>query len=161
MESKNIQRVVFAELADAKAVMVLVSTDFGHKLSAYNQIKSMGVRLNSAGLAEARRDITETGELLIGVAAEFKRLHGSCDCGTTDDEISQGIADVVKFVAEIKEDTELAGPTDKNPEHAAQDLSKFLDAVGFRGVALPFDASDLPDTRNASGGNEPGTGLYL
>lgn len=160
MESKNIQRVVFAELADAKSVMVLVSSDFGHKLHAYQQMKSLGMRPNSAAMTEARRDTTETGELLIAVAAEFKRLHVDCDCGTTPEEISQGIADVVKFVAEIKADTEAAGPVDNNPAHAIEDLETFLNAVG---APVPPDVfgGSAPDVRNARYGDGDGTGLYL
>ncbi len=159
MESKNIQRVTFAELSDAKAVMIVLSTDFGHKVHAYRMIKSTGVRLNSAGLVEARRDIIETGELLIGVSAEFKRLHVSCPCPTTNDEISQLIADVVGMVADIKGDAEKAGPTDRNPQHAAEDLVKFLGVSGFE---LPegFDPSTIVGLSDGNG-DQPGTGLYL
>ncbi len=160
MGSKNIQRVVFAELADAKAVMVLVSTDFGHKLRAYDMIKATGVRLNSAGLVEARRDIIETGELLIAVSAEFRRLHTSCECPTTDEEINQGIADVVKFVADIKADDKAAGPVDKNPAHAAEDLRKFLTASGIGG-SFPGDASGLIMGLSTGNPENDGTGLYL
>lgn len=159
MKSKYIQRVVFVDLADAKSVMVLVSSDFGHKLHAYQQLKSLGMRPNSAAMTEARRDTTETGLLLIAVAAEFKRLHVDCDCGTTDEEISQGIADVVKFVAEIEADTDAAGPVDTNPAHAVEDLQTFLGAVG---AAIPPGMfGDAPDTRNARYGDGDGTGLYL
>jgi hypothetical protein len=156
MESKHIQRVTFAELADAKSVMVLVSNDFNQKGRAYEMMRAIGVRPNSGAMAEARRDVTAPGELLLAVTAEFRRLHVDCPCSTTDDEIREGEESIKVKLQEIKAEADKAGPTDDNPEHAAEDLLKFLGATGIP-VPEGFDASQLP---GLSSGNE-GTGMYL
>jgi hypothetical protein len=157
MESKHIQRVTFAELADAKAIMVMVAGDLEHKWSAYQTMKSLGVRNNSGAMAEARRDISDTIDLMITVASEFRRLHVDCPCSTTDEEIAEGIAELRRRETQLATETAEAGPVDTDPVHAIGDLQKFLGAVGLE-VPEGFDRQDVPGLRYD--GND-GTGLYL
>lgn len=158
MESKNIQRVTFAELADAKAVMMMVATDLEQKWGAYQTLKSIGMRPNSGALTEARRDITETIGLMLAVAGEFRRLHVDCPCSTTDEEIETGINDLRERLAQITQETADAGPVDTDPGHAIDDLQKFLGVVGVQ-VPEGYDRSQIPGMRY--GELSDGTGTYL
>lgn len=155
MESKNIQRVMFAELADAKAVMVMVSTDLEQKWGAYSTLKSIGMRPNSGAMTEARRDITETIGLLMAVALEFQRLHVDCPCSTTDEEIETGITELRERLAQIERETADAGPVDTDPGHAVDDLQKFLGVVGVQ-VPEGFDRREIPGMAT-----DDGTGFYF
>lgn len=159
MESKNIQRVTFAELADAKAVMVMVAGDLESKWGAYQTLKSIGMRPNSGAMTEARRDITETIGLMLAVAGEFRRLHVDCPCSTTDEEIETGITELRERLAQVTQETADAGPVDTDPGHAIDDLQKFLGMVGIPDVPEGFDRSQLPGMRY--GELSDGTGTYL
>lgn len=156
MESKHIQRVTFAELADAKTVMVMVADSAEHKWGAYRMLVQMGMRPNSGAMVEARRDIAETLGLLIAVSEEFRRLHVDCDCPTTDAEIEQGTAELRERLAGIEREQAAAGPVDTNPAHAADDLRKFLGIT--TGVQVPegFDRSEIPGLSSGEG-----TGFYF
>jgi hypothetical protein len=154
MESKNI-RVTFAELADVKAVMVLVSADLDTKWRAYTTLRSLGMRANSAAMAEARRDVSATAELLLVVTAEFRRLHTDCPCPTTDAEIAEGMESVEQLLSEVREHEAEAGPVDTDPGHAAEDLVKFLGATGIQ-VPEGYDRSEIPGLSYGDG-----TGMYL
>jgi hypothetical protein len=155
MESTNIQRVMFAELADAKAIMVMVATDLEQKWGAYQTLKSIGMRPNSGAMTEARRDITETIGLMIAVASEFRRLHVDCPCSTTDEEIETGITDLRERLAQIGQETADAGPVDTDPGHAIDDLQKFLGVVGVQ-VPEGFDRREIPGMATGDG-----TGFYF
>jgi len=159
MESKNIQRVTFAELADTKLVLVLLSADADQKYRAYRMLVQMGQRLNSAAMAEARRDNIATLELLLSVATEFRRLHVDCPCSTTPEEVEEGIKQIRERLDSVKADDASAGPIDTDPNHAAEDLVNFLSATGME-IPEGFDPRSLPGLR---AGNDPydGTGLYL
>lgn len=156
MESKNIQRVTFAELSDAKSVMVLVQADIEHKWSAYRTMVSMGVRPNSGAMAEARKDIVETLQLMLAVTDEFQRLHTDCPCPTTNEEIEEGKSRLREALDRVNQEAAEAGPVDNDPAHAIEDLQKFLGATGFP-VPEGFDRMDVP---GLSTGND-GTGMYL
>ena len=155
MESKNIQRVTFAELSDAKSMMVLVQADIEHKWSAYRTMVSLGVRPNSGAMAEARKDITETLGLLLAVTDEFQRLHVDCPCPTTNEEIEAGKIELRKALDKVNREAEEAGPVDNDPVHAIEDLQKFLGATGFP-VPEGYDRQEIPGMAYGDG-----TGLYL
>lgn len=155
MESKNIQRVTFAELADAKAVMVMVSNDLEHKWGTYTTLKGIGMRPNSGAMTEARRDISETIGLLMAVALEFQRLHVNCPCPATAEEIETGIIELRERMAQIESETAAAGPVDTDPGHAIDDLQRFLGVVGVQ-VPEGYDRSEIPGMSTGEG-----TGFYF
>jgi hypothetical protein len=160
MESKNIARVTFAELDDVKSVMVLVSGELNDKGRAYSLMNASGIRKNSAAMVEARRDILATGELLLSILDEYRRLHVTCECPVTDEQIAQGQEEIRGNLNKVREDAANCGPVDESPEHAAEDLIKML---GASGVQLPpgFDPSALLPGLSTGNGDESGTGLYL
>lgn len=157
MESKNIARVTFTLLVDVKAVMVMVAGRLDEMLRAYRMMSGIGVRANSPAMAEARKDVTNTLRLAIAVGEEFRRLHVDCECATTDAEIDEGNAIMRKILAEVQRDTVAAGPIDRDPEHAVDDLQKFLGVAGFD-VPEGFDRMQIP---GMSVDPNEGTGLYL
>lgn len=159
MESKHIQRVTFSILEDVRLVLILVSSEADMKYRAYKQMQSLGIRPNSGGMAEARRDNIATLELLLSISEEFQRLHVDCPCPTTPEEVDQALTRIRERIAEIKADDSSAGPTDTDPGHTIEDLRQFLSDVGF---PVPDELSgDLPDVRNARFDGNDGTGLYL
>lgn len=155
MESKNIQRVTFAELADVKLFLVLIADNAESKWSAYKQMSALGMRPNSGAMTEARRDITETLGLYIAVTEEFRRLHVGCECPTTNEEIEDGIKELKSKLAEIEKETADAGPVDTDPGHAIADLRTFLGAVGMQ-VPEGFDRKEIPGMSTGDG-----TGFYF
>lgn len=162
MESKNIQRVVISKLADAKILMHVMSSRLEDQWEAYGMMLSFGISPNAAALDLARNDVAATLELTIAVGEEFNRLHVNCECPTTAEEVTAGLAMLREKLEEVREAARVAGPVNTDPAAAVADLRSFLGATGFP-VPEGYDRQDGPqDLKGLNyGGDQPGTGLYL
>ena len=166
MESKYIQRVTFAELSDAKSVMMLVQEHVETQWAAYQAMGSLGLRPNAAAFAEARKDIMKSISFLIEVMGEFQRLHVDCTCPVTHQEIEAGKQHLAEALERVHQEEQQAGPVDTDPAHAMADLRMFLGAVGMP-VPEGYDRMDIPPSTGRNGvfelsdDDSKGTGLYL
>jgi F420-0:gamma-glutamyl ligase len=126
MESKNIHRVTFAELADARLVMTLVSSHADMLVRSAAHMKSIGIADNSPAMAEARKDCRSVAELIIACIDEFSRLHVECDCTVTDEQIRETRRGFVEMIAGIDAETAAAGPINRDPVRAVEELNRAL-----------------------------------
>lgn len=161
MGSKNLQRVMFQELADARMMLTLLTANIEAMRRASNTMAGI-YPLNHPAMNEARRDARHALELLSEVYSEFLRLHSQCteaECSLTEGDVEESKAEVAMIIELIDDEARQADKLPPLPDNGSHDLlSRIADAIG---VTLEPLKSDLPQRKTRNDTLEQGTGYYL